>query len=55
VYVELRGPQLDVHHNFVQRWNEASERGHEHGMWADPGDLPFPALTSPRRATPTCS
>ena len=27
VYVELRGPALaDVQHNFVQRWNESSER-----------------------------
>ena len=27
VYVELIGPSAsDVHHNFVQRWNEASER-----------------------------
>ena len=27
VYVELRGPAAtDVHHNFVQRWNEASDR-----------------------------
>ena len=26
-YLELRGPAVaDVHHNFVQRWNEASER-----------------------------
>jgi phosphatidylserine/phosphatidylglycerophosphate/cardiolipin synthase-like enzyme len=37
VYVELRGPAAtDVHHNFVQRWNEASERGHEHGAWQEP-------------------
>ena len=27
VYIELAGPSaVDVHHNFVQRWNEASER-----------------------------
>jgi phosphatidylserine/phosphatidylglycerophosphate/cardiolipin synthase-like enzyme len=43
VYVELRGPvATDVHHNFVQRWNEASERLDEHGAWQEPQDLPFP-------------
>ena len=43
VYVELRGPvATDVHHNFVQRWNEASERHHDHGAWQEPDDLPFP-------------
>jgi phosphatidylserine/phosphatidylglycerophosphate/cardiolipin synthase-like enzyme len=43
VYVELRGPvATDVHHNFVQRWNEASERHHDHGVWQEPDDLPFP-------------
>src|SRR3990172_6361933 len=47
LYVEIRGPAAtDVHHNFVQRWNEASERSHEHGAWEDPGDLPFPAQAS---------
>jgi phosphatidylserine/phosphatidylglycerophosphate/cardiolipin synthase-like enzyme len=47
VYVELRGPvATDVHHNFVQRWNEASEREHDHGAWQDAGDLPFPESVS---------
>jgi len=47
VYTELRGPAAtDVHHNFVQRWNEASERGHEHGAWQSPDDLSFPARSS---------
>ena len=47
VYVELGGPAAtDVHHNFVQRWNEASERGHEHGTWEDPRDMPFPVQAS---------
>lgn len=33
VYVELRGPAVaDVHHNFAQRWNEASERGAADGV-----------------------
>lgn len=49
VYLELRGPSAtDVHHNFVQRWNEASERHHGHGVWPDAGDaLPFPTRPSP--------
>jgi len=50
VYLELRGPSAtDVHHNFVQRWNEASDRAEQGGVWpdlrtADP--LGFPALLS---------
>jgi phosphatidylserine/phosphatidylglycerophosphate/cardiolipin synthase-like enzyme len=51
VYVELRGPAAtDVHHNFVQRWNEASERHREDGAWPGPkesGDLSFPEKLSP--------
>jgi len=47
VYMELRGPAAtDVHHNFVQRWNEASERAHAHGRWREPDDLPFPSALS---------
>ncbi|HEY7393301.1 MAG TPA: phosphatidylserine/phosphatidylglycerophosphate/cardiolipin synthase family protein [Gemmatimonadaceae bacterium] len=45
VYVEVRGPStVDVHHNFVQRWNEASERGERDGRWGQgsENDLPFP-------------
>lgn len=45
VYVELKGPSVvDVHHNFVQRWNESSERNLTDGQWkADcKHDLPFP-------------
>jgi phosphatidylserine/phosphatidylglycerophosphate/cardiolipin synthase-like enzyme len=34
VYVEVTGPSAtDVHHNFVQRWNEASDRAAERGSW----------------------
>ncbi len=54
LYVELRGPAAtDVHHNFVQRWNEASEPERwPNAEQAD--DLPFPAkLTDPRGETPT--
>jgi cardiolipin synthase A/B len=51
-YVEVTGPSAtDVHHNFVQRWNEASERYKNDGNWAcDSKDhLPFPvALSEPR-------
>jgi phosphatidylserine/phosphatidylglycerophosphate/cardiolipin synthase-like enzyme len=36
VYVEVRGPAAtDVHHNFVQRWNEASDRDLADGLWPD--------------------
>ncbi|MGH0034533.1 MAG: phospholipase D-like domain-containing protein [Myxococcota bacterium] len=50
VYLEVRGPAAtDVHHNFAQRWNEASDRGREDGCWpagADAGDLSFPSRLS---------
>jgi len=44
-YIELAGPSVaDVHHNFVQRWNEASERAMAYGRWGTHSetDLPFP-------------
>ena len=51
VYVELRGPAAtDVHHNFVQRWNEASDRDREDGVWPDARSqdvLAFPRELSP--------
>ena len=51
LYVEVRGPAAtDVHHNFAQRWNEASERGARAGEWPDAaaaGPLAFPARLSP--------
>jgi len=49
LYVEVTGPSAtDVHHNFVQRWNEASERGKPDGIWGPNGDkaLSFPIRTS---------
>jgi len=50
VYVELRGPSAsDVHHNFVQRWNEASDRDIEDGIWPHAANhdlLAFPQRTS---------
>ena len=55
LYVEITGPAAtDVHHNFVQRWNEASERDHVDGTWGASGasPLPFPTRTSaPRGAS----
>ncbi|HEY4304683.1 MAG TPA: phosphatidylserine/phosphatidylglycerophosphate/cardiolipin synthase family protein [Gemmatimonadaceae bacterium] len=36
VYVELQGPSVaDVHHNFVQRWNGATDRELVDGRWGD--------------------
>jgi cardiolipin synthase len=49
VYVEMAGPSAtDVHHNFVQRWNEASERTADDGTWGHDGNdgLNFPARFS---------
>ncbi|MFI4998074.1 MAG: phosphatidylserine/phosphatidylglycerophosphate/cardiolipin synthase family protein, partial [Hyphomicrobiales bacterium] len=47
VYVEVAGPSAtDVHHNFVQRWNEASERMEDDGVWGHDGD---DALAPPGR------
>ncbi len=50
VYLEVQGPAAtDVHHNFVQRWNEASERAGHTGAWpgaAAADDLPFPTALS---------
>ena len=48
VYVEVSGPAVvDVHHNFVQRWNEASERARDDGRWGERGDdqLAYPTHT----------
>ena len=53
VYLELAGPAAtDVHHNFVQRWNGASERGKPDGCWPDASradDLAPPTFVSPAR------
>ncbi len=55
VYVEISGPAAtDVQHNFVQRWNEASERAEADGTWGHDGNdgLRFPArLSAPRGAS----
>jgi cardiolipin synthase A/B len=45
LYIELSGEAVaDVQHNFVQRWNEASEHHLEQGWWGTRGDqnLEFP-------------
>ena len=54
IYLEVTGPAAtDVHHNFVQRWNEASERREADGLWGHSGDemLPFPARLSPEHGS----
>jgi cardiolipin synthase A/B len=51
-YVEIKGPSAtDVHHNFVQRWNEASERAARDGVWGHRAeiDLQFPDRSSSQR------
>ncbi|PYE56506.1 phosphatidylserine/phosphatidylglycerophosphate/cardiolipin synthase-like enzyme [Deinococcus yavapaiensis KR-236] len=54
VYVEVRGPCVgDVAHNFVQRWNEASERRAADGHWNGEDELPFPARLPKPRGTAT--
>jgi phosphatidylserine/phosphatidylglycerophosphate/cardiolipin synthase-like enzyme len=53
-YVEVAGPSAtDVHHNFVQRWNEASERAAKDGVWGHDGDddLAFPDRQSAPRGS----
>jgi cardiolipin synthase len=49
-YVEIAGPcATDVQHNFVQRWNEASERQKDDGLF---GHLHDDMLQLPGRASP---
>jgi phosphatidylserine/phosphatidylglycerophosphate/cardiolipin synthase-like enzyme len=55
-YVEVTGPSAtDVQHNFVERWNGASERHAPDGNWAcDSTDqLPLPSVPSGPRGTST--
>jgi len=51
LYSEIRGPATsDVAHNFVQRWNEASERNRPDGCFPDRetvDDLAWPRVLSP--------
>ena len=50
VYVAIRGPvATDVHHNFVQRWNETSDRKQAGGSWPNAtsaNNLEFPSIVS---------
>jgi cardiolipin synthase len=53
-YIELSGPSVaDIHHNFVQRWNEASERQADDGRWGagSEASLPFPDAIPSKRGT----
>src|SRR5258706_348196 len=53
VYCELRGPvATDVHRNFVERWNGASERARDDGVWPPAGASDD--LTVPPSETPAC-
>ena len=49
--LEVQGPAAtDVHHNFVQRWNEASDADTGDGVWPagiDAERLSFPSFASP--------
>jgi phosphatidylserine/phosphatidylglycerophosphate/cardiolipin synthase-like enzyme len=48
VHCELRGPAAtDVARNFVQRWNDASERGRADGVWMPADDIATPARIAP--------
>ncbi|NJK44867.1 MAG: phosphatidylserine/phosphatidylglycerophosphate/cardiolipin synthase family protein [Pleurocapsa sp. SU_196_0] len=54
VYIELQGAAVaDVEHNFVQRWNEASERHFLDGHWGERGNsaLEFPTRLPSERGT----
>ena len=54
IYVEVTGPcASDVHHNFVQRWNQVSELNTARGVWGheDEETLPFPRRLSEERGS----
>ena len=54
VFVQLAGPSaVDVHHNFVQRWNEASERMARDGCWGagSTTSLQFPTRVPTERGS----
>jgi cardiolipin synthase len=56
VYVEIAGPSAtDVRHNFVERWNEASERHAPDGNWGCDGTdaLPYPERPTLPRGSST--
>ncbi len=46
-YVEIAGPSTtDIQHNFVQRWNDASERTQSDGIWGAGADVDLPYIFS---------
>jgi phosphatidylserine/phosphatidylglycerophosphate/cardiolipin synthase-like enzyme len=48
VYVEISGPSTtDIHHNFVQRWNNASERGRSDGLRGESAAASLPPACQP--------
>lgn len=54
VYVEIAGPStVDIQRNFVQRWNEASDRTRSDGLWGNGADLnlPLPGIAPPERGS----
>lgn len=55
LYIEVTGPSAtDVHHNFVQRWNGATEQENVDGTWGPGGAAPLPLPThvsTPRGAS----
>jgi len=55
VYVEISGPStMDIHHNFVQRWNNASERDRSDGLSGEAAAASLrAALTEPRGQGPS--
>jgi cardiolipin synthase len=56
VYLEVTGPSAtDVHHNFAQRWNDATERHLSDGNWGCDGrdELPLPTAASALRGPST--
>lgn len=51
VYVEVTGPAAtDVRHNFVERWNEASDRNAADGNWCCDASDELPDADQPRPA-----
>jgi cardiolipin synthase A/B len=54
LYIELTGTAVaDVQHNFVQRWNEASQRHLEQGCWGERSqqNLEFPTQLPAKHGT----
>jgi len=54
LFCEIRGPAVrDVMHNFVERWNGATERNKKYGSYpqdAKPDDLSYPPVQPPQNS-----